>query len=392
MGFFSGRVTFARYRLHGQPPMMFGEEHLDQLAANQAGRQRIASSDGIEIGWSAGDHILDVKFDLAKNIINDMLHIAMRIDQQKLPSDLLKAYYAIDLQALSANNPSGHASAKQKREARESARERLEDEARDGRYLKRKLIPVVWDRLSNELLFGVTSLAQVDRLLTLWQQTFGVGFEAITAGRQAYRMSEVREQTRSVDDASPSVFVPGISPQDVAWVLDETSRDFLGNEFLLWLWYTLEVEGDAIPLSDGTEAVVMMARTLVLECPRAMTGHETITCEGPTRLPEAKKAVQSGKMPRKAGLTLVRHNEQYEFTLHAETLAIGSAKMPPIEESDARVALEERATQIRHLTESVDLLFDAFVAQRLADEWPETLAKIQKWLQGGDRRQSAMMG
>ena len=27
---------------------------------------------------------------------------------------------------------------------------------------------------------------------------------------------------------------------------DETSRDFLGNEFLLWLWYYLENERDTL--------------------------------------------------------------------------------------------------------------------------------------------------
>ncbi|HEY8505855.1 MAG TPA: hypothetical protein VIL46_14820, partial [Gemmataceae bacterium] len=323
MGFFSGRVSFTRYRVLGPSPRQFGPEHLERLAKYQAGRQRLASADGIEVGWTAGDHILDTRFDLAKNIVSDMLHFALRIDTDKLPADLLRAYYQVELEALAAGNPSGRPSARQKREAREAALERLEEEAKDGRFRKRKSIPVVWDALSNEVLFGTTALTDVDRLHSLFQMTFETGFEAVTAGRRAYQLCEPRQQTRAVDDASPSAFVPGVTPRDVAWVLDEHSRDFAGNEFLLWLWFRVESDAETLRLADGSECAVMLSRSLTLECPRGQTGHETITSEGPSRLPEAKRAIQAGKQPRKAGLTLVRHSQQYELTLHAETLAVG---------------------------------------------------------------------
>ncbi len=340
MGFYSGRATFARYRVAGRPPRMFTEEHLARLAEHAAGRQRMISSDGVEAGWSAGEHILDTQFDLAKNIINDQLFFCLRIDTVKLPSDLMRAYYAIDLAALAKNNPSGHPSARQKREAKESARDRLEQEAKDGRYTKRKAIECVWDRKSGELLFGTTSVSQIDRLLVHFKQSFGHNFEAVTAGRRAFDLAEVHGRTRNVDDAAPSPFIPGLSPTDVAWVLDEASRDFVGNEFLLWLWYQCDDESAEIKLLDGSEATVFLARTLTLECPRGQTGHETITHEGPTRLPEAMRAIQSGKMPRKCGMTIVRHDVQYEFTLHAESLAVSGVKIPVPEEEDDRARLE----------------------------------------------------
>jgi hypothetical protein len=386
MGFFTGRATFTRYQVTGRAPKIFGPEHLTKIAENMAGRQRLASADGVEAGWTAGDHILDTRFDLAKNIVNDMLFFALRIDTHKLPGDLLKAYYQVDLEALTAGNPSGRPSARQKREAKESARERLEHEAKDGRFLKRKAIEVVWDRLSNEVYFGTTSLTHIDRLMVLFKNTFGCSFDAVTAGRRAYQLAELHQRSRHVDDAAPSVFIPGLSPTDVAWVLDEASRDFLGNEFLLWLWFYTDTQGDAIKLTDGSEATVMMAKTLTLECPRGQTGHETITHEGPTRLPEARRAIQAGKMPRKVGLTLVRHGLQYEFTLQAETLSIGSARLPPSEEENDRARLDERATRLRSLIETLDLLFDAFGQSRFSPEWNKELSKMQKWLKREERQ------
>src|SRR5437868_8476420 len=115
---------------------------------------------------------------------------------------------------------------------------------------------------------------------------------------------------------------------------------------------------DTIKLADNSEVTLMLARTLNLECPRGVTGHETITHEGPTRLPEARRAIQSGKLPRKVGLTMVRHEQQYELSVQAETLAISGAKLPalPEEVTDARAKLDERATQIRSLLETFDLL------------------------------------
>lgn len=387
MGFFTGRTTFLRFQVDGPNPRIFTDEHLARLEEMQAGRQKIASADGIDIGWAAGEHVLDVDFNPLKNIVNDMLAFDLRIDVEKLPSDLLKAYTAVELKAISAQNASGQPSARQKREAKESARDRLATEAKDGRFHRRKCVPVVWDTLSNEVLFGATSLTHVDRLVSLFQQTFGFGLEPITAGKRAFQLAELNKRSRTVDDSSPSAFIPGVSAEDVAWIADDSSRDFLGNEFLLWLWFTEETISDTVKLADESEVTFMLARTLTLECPRGETGHETITHEGPTRLPEAKRAVQSGKLPRKAGLTIVRHSEQFEFALHAETLGVGSARMwpPPDDVTSERAKLEERARQIRSLIETLDLLYDAFGRERFGKTWLDTLGKMQKWLAQSER-------
>ena len=71
---------------------------------------------------------------------------------------------------------------------------------------------------------------------------------------------------------------------ELSWLPDETNRDFLGNEFLLWLWYILDAESDTLRLGDQSEVMAMLARTLVLECPRGQTGKESIASDAPTRL------------------------------------------------------------------------------------------------------------
>jgi hypothetical protein len=387
MGFFSGRLTCLRFKVAGRGPRDFGPDHLEKLAAHAIGKQRLASADGTLVGWIAGDHILDTRFDLAKNIVSDTLHFALRIDTQAIPNDLLRAYTQVELEGLAAANPSGLPSARQKREARLLAKERLETEASDGRFLRRKAIPLLWDAPSHELLVGTTSVSALDRLYTLFKQTFDHGLELLGSGRQAFQHAEVSQQTRTVDDAAPSVFVPS-QAHEVAWIPDEASRDFLGNEFLLWLWYYLENESDSVPLADNSEVAVMLTRTLSLECPRGQTGKESISSEGPTKLPEALRAVQAGKLPRKVGVTMVRQDQTYDFALQAETLAVTGAKLPVPEGEEERGRLEERVTQIRHLLETLDLLYGAFSERRLGENWTKELAKMKKWLhRGGEESQ-----
>src|SRR5262249_46644108 len=143
MGFFTGRATFLRFKVHGANPKRFGPDHLDRLKAHKAGRQRIAAADGVEAGWAGGEHVLDTDLEHAQNALNAPLHFDLRIDVDKLPADLMRAYTAVELKALAAENPSGLPSGRQRREAKEIARERLEKEAKDGRYKKRKCIPIL---------------------------------------------------------------------------------------------------------------------------------------------------------------------------------------------------------------------------------------------------------
>ncbi len=379
MGFFTGRVTCTRFRVSGDRPGQFGPDHLEKLADHAVGTQRVAKGDGSIAGWIAGDHILDTRFDLAKNIVNDTLHFALRIDETKIPNDLLRAYTQVELNALASQNPSGMPSMKQKREAKQLARERLETEASDGRFTRRKSFPLLWDGLSNELWVGTTSVTAIDRLITLFSETFDRKFEMLAAGTQAFALSEIENRTRQIDDAKPTAFVPSHT-HEVAWVADETNRDFLGNEFLLWLWYYLEKESDSVGLNDGSEATVMITKSLMLECPRGQTGRETISSDGPTRLPETHRAIQAGKLPRKMGLIVVRQDEQYELAIQAESLAISGAKLPPVEGDQDRARLEDRVTQLRHLMETLDLLYFAFLQMRFTDNWSRVIAKMKKWL------------
>jgi hypothetical protein len=384
MGFLSGRVTYTRFRVSGDGPLPFGDEHLERVQQHAIGRHGAADpTDGVAMGWAGGDHLLDVGFDLDKNIIEDALHLAVRVDADKIPGSLLRAYTQIETDARARLNPSGRPTKAQRVEAKEAARIRAEAEAADGRFRRLAHYPVLWDGRANVLYAGTVSSSVLERLQTLFRATFDRTLEPITAGSLAYALASTRGQERSVEDFGPIGFTGESSGlASVAWTeSDASNRDFWGNEFLIWLWHTLQTGGEAITLPDGSEATVMVAKTLTLDCPRGETGRDCLTTEGPTRLPEAFRALQAGKLPRKAGLILVRHGAEYALTLQAETLAVSGALLPKPEDASPSEARVARIESLRHLVETLDLLYDAYGQRRTGPEWTSELGRIRRWLQ-----------
>lgn len=382
MGFLNGRVTFARFRVSGDGPLPFSDSHLEAVGKHVLGEHQAETSDGVTVGWAGGEHVLDLSFDLAKNVINDALHIAIRLDTDKIPGELLRAYTEIETKALAAGNPSGFPTKAQRREAKEAAQARAESEAADGRFRRRKHYPILWDGQSNTLYAGTASAAVIERLATLFRETFDRTLEPITAGSLADDQA-ARRGLRIADDLEPAGFVGAAAEAlaAVAWSGPEaTYRDYLGNEFLVWLWHTLQNDGDTIALADGSEVSAMLAKTLTLDCPRGETGSDSLKDEGPSRLPEAFRALQSGKLPRKAGLALVRHGMEYALTLQAETLAVSGLALPKPEGASGAEAKIARIDSLRHLVETLDLLYDAFGRRRTGPEWSGELGRIRRWL------------
>jgi hypothetical protein len=245
-----------------------------------------------------------------------------------------------------------------------------------------RAFPMLWDVRQNVVYFGGSSQNAIDRFVSLFREAFGRPLERITAGAAAYATAIEIKQKRAFEDLSPAAFTgPADREYSVSWLTEgEGVHDFLGNEFLQWLWWVLDAQSDTVRLPDESTVICMMSRVLSLECPLAETGRETISHEAPVRLPEAKRAALSGKLPRKSGLTLIRHDEQYELTLTAETLAVSGAALPKLESETEIAERQDRIDQIRHLTETVDLLFAAFIRRRLGPAWEDDLKKLRVWM------------
>ena len=381
MSFLNGRVTWERFEVGGKAAPL-GQKQVDALERYSIEERLGSGGDGTSVGFVAGEHVLDLQFNLEKNLVNDALHAAVRIDAVKIPGDLKKAWIEMEVAERAAENPSGFPTRKQKQEAKEAVEERIQQETEDGRYKTMKHFPFLWDSRQDVVYLGTASESVVERFVPMFEEAFDRTLTRMSAGTVGLETAKEKKMQRSFEDVAPAAFFGASNKSySVSWLGDNAaSRDFLGNEFLLWLWWIVEGEADSIKLPDDSTAAVMMSRTLSLECPLAETGKETISHESPIRLPEAKHAVRLGKLPRKSGLTLIRHDEQYDFTISAETLGIASAALPKLDSATFVGFRQDRVDQIRHLTETIDLLFAAFIHRRLSSSWPGDLKKLRAWL------------
>lgn len=384
MGFLAGRMTFERLQVQGASPLPFGDEHMQVLEKFAIGQIEAASAEAPVVGYLGGRHLFDLNFDLEKNVINDALHASIRIDTNKVPGPLRKAWLEMELSPLAAENDSGRVTRAQRQQAQEAVQARCEAEIGSGKFRRMQQVSFLWDAPHEILYCGSSSPTVQEHLRELFENAFDLELTRMTAGSLAEQLAAAKGWSKGLDKVSPSPFSPAGATDQIDWLAAQPeSVDYLGNEFLLWLWWWLETKSESVSLPDGTSVTGMLNRTLVLECPRGETGKESITAEAPTRLPEALQAIRGGKLPRKVGMTLVRDGEQYDFVLQAESLTISAAAIQSAEDEKGHGALEERIAGIRRLSETVDLLFEAFCARRLGRKWSSDLEAIQGWLQKG---------
>src|SRR5215471_15730186 len=114
MGFDSGAISFRRFAVVGKQPKAVDQELLDKLSEHALRVADIGAPEEIEYGWSGGRHVFDDSFTLENNVFVDALHFALRIDTNKVPSEIGKAYKLIEEGAAAKENPSGFISKRQK--------------------------------------------------------------------------------------------------------------------------------------------------------------------------------------------------------------------------------------------------------------------------------------
>jgi hypothetical protein len=394
MGFRSGSVAYARFRVEGGPPHP-GTELLEALAGGVLAAPPVGAPPEVQAGWTAGRHVLDRGFDAETILFGDHLLFGLRVDVNRVPEEIRRAYRAL---AETAMAPDAGGAAR--RAAREEADEQCRRELAEGRHRRSRLVPILWDVPGRLLLapaFGDTVVAALGDLFTT---TLDGRLVPLSSGAMARETLETTGRRRDYEDAAPSPFTapplgaardesaarprPGGSGAPIVpWAAPGPEpSDFLGNEFAIWLWERTETASAVIDVPGGGAVAVAIDRTLDMDCAWDVTGKQMLRASGPTRLPEAAAALRHGKWPRKLGLTLAAAGDQWELTLQADRFLVSGARLPKPEEapSSAREHVEQRISSIAGLDRAIAGLFRSFLDQRFAGAWPSSRARMRDWI------------
>jgi len=400
----NGRVSVARFLVHGDAPPLVDETMLGILHDFRFQETEIGAPDEVEAGFVTGVHLLDVDFAYDKNGFGDALLFGLRIDTHKVPADVKKAYQAVHQGAAAAASPTGYASKAEKREAAELAQRELRDNLAKGLYRRSKLIDVMWDLKRGQLLCGATGDAVAEQLMRVMKEAFAVDLTAVSSGSLAGHWLREQGKGRDYEDMIPTGFTappagafnaydeldgesggPPNRPIErpvVPWVAKAVDlKDFVGNEWLTWLWWQAETNEGLIETPSSGEIAITIDKALDMDCAWDTTGKQTLRGDGPTRLPEAGEALREGKWPRKMGLLLSDGENGWELSVQGDKYQLGSAKLPDVEDAQTpRDLTEHRLLMTRKLIDAIDGLYRAFVDLRVSGKWPATRSAMQAWV------------
>ncbi len=414
MPFHAGRVSFVRFSVQGKAPLAADQALLDRLSEHRFTESPIGAPDETEAGWITGEHLFDTQFSYEKNCYGDMLLVAMRLDTNKVPADVRRAYKLMNEQAAAEGNPSGFASRNQKREAADLAARQAHEDLAAGKYRRSKIVPIMWDLRRGIVYCGAAGNTVAEQLHSLFRLTFQVDLLPLTSGAVVGEVLREKGLGRDYEDIRPSPFTspPAQARRDgdevgqrddlsvpvVPWAQHATDmKDFLGNELAIWLWWMIETaEGLVEVTTPGGELTIAAAmhKALDMDCAWEATGKQTLRAEAPTRLPEAGEALREGKWPRKAGLILAEadggEGHSFELTLQFDRFIVTGAQLPMMEDAQTpREIIEYRLRHTRQLADMLDGLVATFIKLRTSSDWSGTREKLRNWIRKRGRQRQA---
>ena len=160
---------------------------------------------------------------------------------------------------------------------------------------------------------------------------------------------------------------------------------FLGNEYLTWLWFTLENEREILNQFDKDITNLEIGNRLVLEN-RHGESLETITIKGDEAgLEEGILALKKGALVNDLNIIYRCGDQTWQFNIKGESLNISNLKTPvsgKIEnKEDMEGAVLEKIYLYDKIVNFVERSFLYFIQTRLSENWEKiNVPKIKEWL------------
>lgn len=159
---------------------------------------------------------------------------------------------------------------------------------------------------------------------------------------------------------------------------------FLGNEFLTWLWFMVETDQNRLRQYDPDLVSLNIGSRLVLENTRN-NAKETVTIKGDdANLEEGRVALKKGAVVTEMHLSYKTVGQNWLFSLKGENLNISNLKLPetgPVETpEDLEGVVIEKAYLLEKVIGLVNNLFSQFIKLRVSATWRnQTVSQIRKW-------------
>ena len=160
---------------------------------------------------------------------------------------------------------------------------------------------------------------------------------------------------------------------------------FLGYAYLTWLWFVIEKDQDRIKKLDREPVSLQIGNRIVLEN-RQKDTVESITIKGDDAdLEEAILALRKGAVVTELNLSYKTGDQEWRFTIKAESLNIVGLKCPQTgsvdSEEDLEGAVLEKVYLYDKAVQLTDNLFKQFITLRVLEDWDKKVVPLMRqWI------------
>lgn len=168
--------------------------------------------------------------------------------------------------------------------------------------------------------------------------------------------------------------------------------EFLGSEFLTWLWYMTEKNTGFFEIKDLGPAEVWFYDSVKLEKGKEGGYRESIVCKGATSdLKEARLGLRNGKRLKETRIKIIVDDDEWFLTVDSRFLDFRQFKTPKIEindiagdEKDEDASFYEKVYLFEKAVTVIDSIFTVFIQERMSSDWHQTVAPaIRQWIRQG---------
>jgi hypothetical protein len=364
MAFESGSLSFRIFAL----PQPLTEQSIERFAEHAVPPLHFTITENTHQGWVTGRHLLDRNINADSAMISGCLRLTLMKAERKIPPALLRAECKMEELAEMQAKGTNYLRRNERSAIKKQVIERLLPE------MPPVLTGIDWTALPDSQYLYATAMTdkQLDAFALHFRNATGMHPETLTPETLAVMIAG-----KDCRDLAPVSFSPEMD--------DHAAELRIGRDFLTWLWFFAEACGGCIETDDGA-ATVLVEGPLIFAF-EGEGAHETVLRKGqPTISAEAKTSLLAGKKLKSAKVTIALHDQEWKFTLDADTFAFRSVSLPKGEEV---IGPEERFLDrfhaIERLRNTITAFYKRFLDERTDEqEWLAVRKTIHQWVQ--DRR------
>ena len=158
--------------------------------------------------------------------------------------------------------------------------------------------------------------------------------------------------------------------------------EFLGAEFITWLWFREVTQGGTFNLGGELgEVEVAFADKLVMGSTAFDEQEDSFKGGRPSMSLEAQIALRLGKLAHQAKINITQGDQEWSFVLRSAPLMMTAIKLPELNAQGGQGQLQERMFLLEHLERLYRGLYKQFLEERLSDTWSnEAIFAIREWI------------